>query len=81
MAEETTDKTILWTSSKKVLLRRAGTMNGILSWRDWRTATTWRRAAQTVLVLLNIYLCAAFYFWARHFETGATGAPPMRPEG
>ncbi|MDR1530114.1 MAG: 4Fe-4S binding protein [Burkholderiales bacterium] len=81
MAEKTTDKTKFWTRSKKVLFRCAGTVNGILSWRDWRNATTWRHSAQIVFVLLNIYLCAAFYLWVRHFETGATGAPPMRPEG
>lgn len=66
---------------KKVLIRRTGVIHGTLPWHDFRNATTWRRAVQIIFLLINAYIATAFYFWVRHFETNAAGAPPIRPEG
>jgi polyferredoxin len=40
-----------------------------------------RFAVQAFFVLLNVFLCTQFYFFARYYETGATGPAPARPAG
>ncbi|SUX86217.1 electron transport protein [Citrobacter koseri] len=42
--------------------RRPGTIGGKLPWNDWRNASTWRRATQFLLLLINIYIGITFYF-------------------
>jgi polyferredoxin len=44
----------------------------------------WQRTrftVQVLFVLLNVFLCTQFYFFARYYETGATGPVPARPAG
>jgi polyferredoxin len=40
-----------------------------------------RLIVQSVFILLNIVLCAQFYFFVRYFETGQTGPHVSRPAG
>lgn len=60
---------------------RPGQSHGVFRFFDWRNPSLWRRAAQAVFLLINIYIGVAFYLWVRHFETFAPGTPPPRPAG
>ncbi|MDR3763355.1 MAG: 4Fe-4S binding protein [Acidobacteriota bacterium] len=40
-----------------------------------------RLIVQSVFILLNIFLCAQFYFFVRYFETGQSGPHVSRPAG
>jgi polyferredoxin len=40
-----------------------------------------RLIVQSLFILLNVFLCAQFYFFVRHFESGATGPHVSRPAG
>lgn len=61
--------------------RRPGTIGGKLPWNDWRNASTWRRATQFLLLLINIYIGITFYFWVRYYETAAASVYVPRPGG
>lgn len=67
--------------ARKILIRRPGTVRGCLPWRDWRNVKTWRHAVQLAFVLLNVFLCAQFYLWVRHYETGGASLKVARPDG
>jgi polyferredoxin len=40
-----------------------------------------RLIVQTLFILLNVFLCAQFYFFVRYFETASTGPHVARPAG
>jgi polyferredoxin len=40
-----------------------------------------RLVVQSLFILLNVFLCAQFYFFVRYFETSATGSHVSRPAG
>ena len=58
------------TRSRKKLIRRPGTKGGKLPWNSLQNAKTWRHVAQSVFVVINIYICVTFYIWVRFYETG-----------
>ncbi|HFZ8993985.1 TPA: 4Fe-4S binding protein [Citrobacter freundii] len=57
--------------------RRPGTTGGKLPWNDWRNATSWRKATQFLLLLINLYIGVTFYYWVRYYESA--GATPYLP--
>lgn len=61
--------------------RRPGTIGGKLPWNDWRNATSWRKATQYLLLVINIYIGVTFYYWVRYYETGGTSLYVSRPGG
>ncbi|SFC12827.1 4Fe-4S binding protein [Pragia fontium] len=67
--------------SRKKLVRRPGTIGGKLPWYDLRNAKLWRHAAQSVFLLINIYICITFYYWVRFYETGGNSTFVERPAG
>ncbi|WP_082118923.1 4Fe-4S binding protein [Pragia fontium] len=67
--------------SRKKLVRRPGTIGGKLPWYDLRNAKLWRHAAQSVFLLINIYICMTFYYWVRFYETGGNSTFVERPAG
>jgi polyferredoxin len=40
-----------------------------------------RLIVQSLFIVLNVFLCAQFYFFVRYFESNATGAHVSRPAG
>ncbi|HBO22828.1 MAG TPA: electron transporter YccM [Providencia sp.] len=61
--------------------RRPDTIGGKLPWNDWRNASTWRKATQLLLLVINIYIGVTFYYWVRYYESGGTTFFMSRPGG